>query len=94
MNDDWPESLVEIARERIAAGTVSMTRYGVRVECCDEFGDNRAEARAYWPGTVEEPTRCRCWQASAHDGLCSHTIAARLYETENAPNPNPYAVLS
>ena len=85
---EWPENLVKIARERLAAKTVSRTRYGIRVECRVEFSDNRAEAKAYWLGTTDDPVRCRCWKANANEGLCSHEVAARLFEREPF---NPYA---
>lgn len=87
----WPATLVEIAKERIKAKTVSITRYGTRVECRPEFGDDRVDAKAYWLGTTADPVRCRCWQANANDGMCSHRIAARIYETETLVSINPFA---
>lgn len=80
-------SLSPRARDRINAQTVKRTRYGWRVECRDEFGDNRSQAEAYWPkqdrGSVTGWS-CRCraygYNGGRDGGGCSHIEAVKYLE--------------
>jgi hypothetical protein len=69
----YPDSMVELALNRLQNGDVTATQYGVRVALRPDLGDNRAEADAYWPDAG-----CRCWSMKSR-GLCSHTLAAEIF---------------
>lgn len=74
--DNWPTDEVrDKAAERIASGDVCITRYGPRVECRHDLDDNRADAKAYWPGARKG---CRCRAYTTH-GECSHRVAAAVF---------------
>lgn len=86
MNRSLAQSLYRKAQERLAAGTVTLTQYGVRVECRAEFGDDRSSAKAYWPKRrgYLGPWICRCYAFASNGGLkgagCSHIVAAQIME--------------
>lgn len=77
MKANYGAELVEKALARIEAGTVTETRFGWRVECRPEFGDNRSASGsgAYWPGQNKQ---CLCWYSKSNDGICSHSLAVDI----------------
>jgi hypothetical protein len=74
----YPESLVELAVNRLTHGDVVTTKYGTRVALRRDLGDDRSVsgATAYWPSRGG----CRC-RAKTSRGVCSHEVAAQLYRS-------------
>lgn len=75
---DYDATLIERAVKRLEADDVRLTKYGMRVQCRDDLGDNRQAAAAYWPRLVDDEWSCKCWSWKA-DGQCSHVIAVRVW---------------
>jgi hypothetical protein len=69
---------LERAVERLAAGDVSDTQYGVRVALRSGW-DHRAKAKAYWP---RQNGSCRC-RANIQTAFCSHVLAAFIFRGED-----------
>jgi hypothetical protein len=77
--------IADEALNRLENGDVSSTPHGIRVRMRDDLGDDPPDfgGLAFWPTWEErefwpEPV-CACDQMR-RDGICSHAIAASIYE--------------
>jgi hypothetical protein len=77
--------IADEALNRLENGDVSSTPNGIHVRMRDDLGDDLPEygGMAFWPTWEErefgpEPM-CACHQMR-RDGICSHVIAASIYE--------------
>ncbi len=85
--DEWyrgdvPDALLDEAVARLEAGNVTQTQYGIRVGCNAKLGDKRVKQwTAYWP-----QKGCKCFAKHTGEDLCSHELAADIYELEHGAN--------
>jgi hypothetical protein len=76
---DYDETTIDLAINRLMhkddnGWDVTFTRYGWRVACRPDLGDDRAVGTAYWPNK-QGGCRCRSYKSR---GTCSHALAVLL----------------